>query len=121
MDNYEFYDRVKRYAEKKGYSIPQLTEQVNRRLDKPIGKNAIYNWKTTTPNIQVVSMVASVLGVSVDDLLDNAATSNDLIDLHDLLESGTHMQFSGEELTEAQKERVKIILEQLFWETREKK
>lgn len=120
MDNYEFYERVRTLALRRGYSIPQLTAEINKRLDKPIGQNAIYNWKTTTPNIKVVSKVAEVLGVSVDTLLGNIATKDELVDLHDLLESGTHMQFSGEELTEEQKERVKIILEQLFWETRKR-
>lgn len=108
----ELYDNVERLAKQRGLSFQEISKRAN------MGENSIYKWKTQTPSLKAVEKVANVLNVTVSELLGGETTKKDLIDLHDVLNSGRHMQYSGKELTKEEQERVRIILEQLFWETR---
>ena len=56
---------IKRLCEKKQISLNQLEKEAE------IGINTIYRWNDSPPSIQKVQKVASILGVSIDYLLED--------------------------------------------------
>ncbi|WP_347880268.1 helix-turn-helix domain-containing protein [Pediococcus acidilactici] len=110
------FDRVKKISKKRGLSLAQLNEKAGF---KP---NVIYSWKTKTPSIDKVESVAKVLGVSVDYLLGKNETpewanERDTTDLKRFLEDndGT-FTYGGDDLTEDEKQKLKIAMTQIFWD-----
>ncbi|QTJ41110.1 helix-turn-helix transcriptional regulator [Dolosigranulum pigrum] len=72
------------------------------------------------PDMQTVRLLANYYNVSTDYLLGHNApdwaTSEDIIELEKVLEENAVMSFNGQQLTDAEKQRVKDILTTLFWE-----
>lgn len=64
-------DNIKRFRELRGWSVPQLAEQMG------IDKAGIYKWEdgTTVPGGKKLTAIAEALGVSVNDLLLENSTS----------------------------------------------
>lgn len=110
----ELYDNVVKFAKRRGMSITELAERAG------MTSTALYKWQYQTPSLEKVKKVADILNVPIDELIGRNVTEKDIVDLQELLSSDEHMRFGGKELTEEQKERVLIVLEQLFWETRKK-
>lgn len=59
------FDRIKKIAKEKGYSLTKLNDEAG------LGKGTIYNWKRINPTGDNLQRVAKVLGVSTDRLLGN--------------------------------------------------
>ncbi|WP_083485514.1 helix-turn-helix domain-containing protein [Weissella kandleri] len=109
------FERVKLIAKKRGLSLVSINDTAN------LGKNAIYKWKTQTPNSEALSAVAKVLNVSVDYLLGNTdemipnkkgpSTEPEEIDLDAALEDkGVVMRFQGKELSDKAKRGILDII-----------
>lgn len=110
-------DRIKKIAKAHGYTLLQLNEKAK------LGKNVIYSWKNKTPSIENLQKVADVLGVSTDYLLGKedkkTADEKDLQRfLEDNMEHG--MTYADHELTDEEKERLKIAMTQIFWKYHDK-
>lgn len=109
------FERVKKMSKERGLSLLQLNDKAG------LGKNAIYKWKTQKPSTENIQKVASALGVTVDYLLEENntpewATEKDTHDLEEFLEQNEgSMTYGGEELTEEDKEKLKIAMTQIFW------
>lgn len=110
------FDRVKEISKKRGLSLAQLNEKAGFK------QNVIYSWKTKTPSIDKVESVAKVLGVSVDYLLGKNETpewanEKDTKDLETFLERNLEggMTYGGEDLTEEEKQQVKLAMTTIFW------
>ncbi|ANZ70339.1 helix-turn-helix domain-containing protein [Pediococcus claussenii] len=72
------FDRIKELAKKRGLSLAQLNEKAEF---KP---NVIYSWKTKTPSVDKVEIVAEKLGVTVDYLLGKAEKEESVSDSRDM-------------------------------------
>ena len=57
------YERISELAKKQGISVPQLSENLG------LSRNAIYQWKTSSPKADTLQKVADYFGVSTDYLL----------------------------------------------------
>ncbi|SBO16275.1 helix-turn-helix domain-containing protein [Carnobacterium divergens] len=57
------YERISELAKKQGVSVPQLSENLG------LSRNAIYQWKTSSPKADTLQKVADYFGVSTDYLL----------------------------------------------------
>ncbi|MHD0286808.1 helix-turn-helix domain-containing protein [Weissella tructae] len=110
------FDRIKETAKQRGLSLNQLNEKANFK------NKIIYSWKTKTPSVDKLKVVADVLGVSVDYLLGNtddtmpSSVSKDTeLDLDQALaEKGLVMKFNGKELSDKAKKGLLNVLE--MWE-----
>lgn len=71
------YDLVSELRIKKGISQSQLER------DAGLGKGAITRWKTSNPNTDSLQKVASVLGCSVDYLMNGEESDNNTYYLND--------------------------------------
>lgn len=110
------FERTKEISKKKGYSLQKVAK------DAGLGINSIYKWKTQNPQIDKVEAVAKVLGVTVDYLLGRNETpewanEKDTTDLKRFLEDndGT-FTYGGDDLTEDEKQKLKIAMTQIFWD-----
>lgn len=54
---------VKRLADKKGYTLPQLARKIG------LNHNSIYKWDAHPPSVKYIKRVADLLGVTVDELI----------------------------------------------------
>lgn len=117
------FDRVKKISKQRGYSLAELA----RKAD--IGEKSIYTWKPSktypngvTPSRKTLESVAKVLGVTVDYLLGKNETpewanEKDTKDLETFLERNLEggMTYGGEDLTEEEKQQVKLAMTTIFW------
>lgn len=110
------FERIEKISKKRGMSL----REVNTRAQ--LGTNAIYRWKKQNPSIDKVEAVAKVLGVTVDYLLGKNETpewanEKDTTDLKRFLEDndGT-FTYGGDDLTEDEKQKLKIAMTQIFWD-----
>lgn len=110
------FERTKEISKKKGYSLQKVAK------DAGLGINSIYKWKTQNPQIDKVESVAKVLGVTVDYLLGKNETPDwanekDTKDLETFLERNLEggMTYGGEDLTEEEKQQVKLAMTTIFW------
>ncbi|HJF24252.1 MAG TPA: hypothetical protein K8V18_04590, partial [Proteus mirabilis] len=85
-----------------------------------LSENAIYKWKTQTPQSNALQAVADVLGVSVDYLLGNTddmhankkATSNSPVDLKEVAENDNwddYLSSDGRPLSDHDKKLLRAI------------
>lgn len=58
------YERISFLAKKQGKSLNRLAEDIG------LSKNAMYQWKTSSPKVDTLEKVADYFGVSVDYLLE---------------------------------------------------
>lgn len=109
------FDRIKEIADRRGLSLQNVAEKAN------MGKNSIYKWKRQTPQSDKLIEVAEVLGVTTDYLLGKNdtpewANEQDTHDLKEFLENNADsMTYGGDDLTQEEKEKLKIAMTQIFW------
>lgn len=81
---------------------------------------ANYEQGTREPDNKTLNKLADYFKVSSDYLLGRDvpkwATSEDLIDLEEILNNNVHMAYGGEDLTEEDKQRVQEVLKVVFWD-----
>lgn len=115
------FERIELISKKRGMSL----REVNTKAE--LGTNAIYRWKKHAPSIDKIKSVANVLGVSVDYLLGKNdtpewASQKDTVDLKKFLEDNDgSFTYGGDDLTEDEKEKLKIAMTQIFWDRRKRK
>lgn len=78
------------------------------------------------PSFDMVNKIADYFDVSIDFLYGREnvpewASNQDVLDLEEMLNSNVNMAYGGENLTDAEKQRVKDILTGIFWEKLEKR
>ena len=109
------FERIKEISKKRGLNLKKTATEAG------LSENAIYKWKTQTPQSNALQAVADVLGVSVDYLLGNtdemhSNKKDDMpVDLEEVLDKlGPTLRFEGKELTDEQKiklyEMAKLML-----------
>lgn len=110
------FERINNLSKKRGLSLRTLAKKAG------LGETTIYGWKKKSPDASNLNAVADILGVTSDYLLGKNetpswATKSDTIDLKKYLENseGTFM-YGGENLTEEEKEKLKIAMTQIFWD-----
>ncbi|QYY85644.1 helix-turn-helix domain-containing protein [Pediococcus pentosaceus] len=117
------FDRVKKISKQHGYSLAELARKAG------IGEKSIYTWKPSktypegvTPSRKTLESVADVLDVTVDYLLGKNETPDwanekDTKDLETFLERNLEggMTYGGEDLTEEEKQQVKLAMTTIFW------
>lgn len=111
------WENLKKISKNKGLSIKNIEESAK------LPKNSLYNWKKHNPSSDNLQKVAAVLGVSVSELLGIDSKENkDNKDLRDFLEDNMEhgMTYADHELTDEEKERLKIAMTQIFWKYHDK-
>ncbi|MBF7137993.1 helix-turn-helix domain-containing protein [Pediococcus pentosaceus] len=109
-------ERIKKISKERGWSLQKVAEKAG------IGINSIYRWNTKTPSTASLQAVAKVLGVSVDYLLGKNETPDwanekDTTDLKRFLEDNDgSFTYGGDNLTEDEKEKLRIAMTQIFWD-----
>lgn len=109
------FERIKEISKQRGLNLKKTATEAG------LSENAIYKWKTQTPQSNALQAVADVLGVSVDYLLGNtdemhSNKKDDMpVDLEEVLAKlGPTLRFEGKELTDEQKiklyEMAKLML-----------
>lgn len=116
------FERIKELANSRGKSI------VDVESDLGMSKNYLYKWKKASPNSEWLIKVADYFHVSVDYLLgrtdDKHLTKKeqDEKDLQEFLKDNLNngMTYADHELTDEEKERLKIAMTQIFWKYHDK-
>ena len=106
------FERIKEISKERGLNLKKTA------IEAGLSENAIYKWKTQTPQSNALQAVADVLGVSVDYLLGNTddmhanknATANEPVDLDDLLSEKGMAMFDGQPLSEEYKKALLAML-----------
>lgn len=107
------FERIKLIAKKRGLSLVSVNDMAK------LGKNAIYKWKTQTPNSDALSAVADVLNVSVDYLLGNTdemMPNNGKVPSEDKLDKAIDrsISYDGKEITDHDRKLLKAMLTSYF-------
>lgn len=112
------FERIKKLAKKRDVTLQKVAN------DLGFGESTLYKWKKQTPNGEYLSKVADYFHVSVDYLLgrEDEQKMQDQKDLKKFLDDNLNagMTYDGENLTEEQKERLKVALTQVFWKYKNK-
>ncbi|MFV5771735.1 helix-turn-helix domain-containing protein [Pediococcus acidilactici] len=110
------FERINNMAKNRGISLRMLAKNAG------LGETTIYGWKRRTPDSAKLESVAKVLGVTVDYLLGKNETpewanEKDTKDLETFLERNLEggMTYGGEDLTEEEKQQVKLAMTTIFW------
>ncbi|BAN07811.1 MULTISPECIES: helix-turn-helix domain-containing protein [Levilactobacillus] len=98
------FERVKNLAKQQGLSLLRLNDQAG------LGKNAIYKWKTQTPSTENLQKVATVLGVTPDQLLEDGEKSTGTKKVVDIDDDTVLLSFDGKPIPEEDKELFKRLL-----------
>lgn len=112
------FERIKKLARKRDVTLQKVAS------DLGFGESTLYKWKNQTPNGEYLSKVADYFHVSVDYLLgrEDEKSVQDQKDLKKFLDDNLNygMTYDGQNLTEEDKERLKIALTQVFWKYKDK-
>lgn len=104
------YERIDELAKKQKISVFDLS------LKLGMGRNAIYQWKKSVPNVEAVQKVADYFNVSVDYLLDrddNRSPKNDLdTKLERMMDNA--MSYDGKPISDEDRPIIKGILKAYF-------
>ncbi|MEE6666447.1 helix-turn-helix transcriptional regulator [Pediococcus acidilactici] len=111
------FDRTKEIIKKRGMSVSEVERKAG------LSENYLYTWKKSdNPRKKSIESVAKVLGVTVDYLLGKNETpewanEKDTKDLETFLERNLEggMTYGGEDLTEEEKQQVKLAMATIFW------
>ncbi|TGE61098.1 XRE family transcriptional regulator [Weissella confusa] len=111
------FERIKEISKQRGLNLKKTATKAG------LSENAIYKWKSQTPQSNALQAVADVLGVSVDYLLGNTDQmygnkKDDMpIDLEETLSKlGPAVSFGGKELTDEQKLKFYEMAKLMFGE-----
>ncbi|WP_171311961.1 helix-turn-helix domain-containing protein [Enterococcus cecorum] len=104
------YERIDELAKKQKISVFDLS------LKLGMGRNAIYQWKKSVPNVEAVQKVADYFNVSVDYLLDRADNKSPKNDLDTKLERmmDNAMSYDGKPISDEDRPIIKGILKAYF-------
>lgn len=112
------FERIKKLAKNRGVTLQKVANELG------FGESTLYKWKNQTPNGEYLSKVADYFHVSVDYLLgrEDDKEAQDQKDLKKFLDDNLNygMTYDGENLTEEDRERLKIALTQVFWKYKDK-
>lgn len=108
------FERIKEISKERGLNLKKTA------IEAGLSENAIYKWKTQTPQSNALQAVADVLGVSVDYLLGNTddmhankkATSNSPVDLKEVAENDNwddYLSSDGRPLSDHDKKLLRAI------------
>ena len=108
------FERIKEISKERGLNLKKTA------IEAGLSENAIYKWKTQTPQSNALQAVADVLGVSVDYLLGNTdemhankkATSNSPVDLKEIAENDNwddYLSSDGRPLSDHDKKLLRAI------------
>lgn len=104
------YERIDELAKKQKISVFDLS------LKLGMGRNAIYQWKKSVPNVEAVQKVADYFNVSIDYLLDrddNKSPKNDLdTKLERMMDNA--MSYDGKPISDEDRPIIKGILKAYF-------
>lgn len=109
------FDKTKEIASMRVMSLQDVAKKAG------LGTNSIYTWKTREPSVTRLQAVADVLDVSVDYLLGKNKTpewanekyTNDLEKF--LSDNEGSMTYGGKNLTNEEKEQVRVAMATIFW------
>ncbi|NKN31309.1 helix-turn-helix domain-containing protein [Weissella cibaria] len=95
------FERIKEISKQRGLNLKKTATEAG------LSENAIYKWKTQTPQSNALQAVAEVLGVSVDYLLGNTDEMHSnkkddkkIADLKDIMKEFEIVQFDGKTIPE---------------------
>lgn len=95
------FERIKEISKQRGLNLKKTATEAG------LSENAIYKWKTQTPQSNALQDVADVLGVSVDYLLGNTDEMHSnkkddkkIADLKDIMKEFEIVQFDGKTIPE---------------------
>lgn len=112
------FERIKKLAKDRSKSLKQVA------IDLGLGENYIYTLKTKQPTATNLEKLADYFHVSVDYLLgrENSNSVSDQKDLKKFLDDNLNygMTYDGQNLTDEEKERLKIALTQVFYKYKDK-
>lgn len=107
------FERIKKLAKSRSKSLKQVA------FDLGLGENYIYTLKTKKPTATNLEKLADYFHVSVDYLLgrEDEKSTSDQKDLKKFLDDNLNygMTYDGQNLTDEEKERLKIALTQVFY------
>lgn len=104
------YERIDELAKKQKISVFDLS------LKLGMGRNAIYQWKKSVPNVEAVQKVADYFNVSVDYLLDRTEQKAIESDMDTKLERmmDNAMSYDGKPISDEDRPIIKGILKAYF-------
>ena len=112
------FERIKKLAKNRGVTLQKVANELG------FGESNLYKWKKQTPNGEYLAKVADYFHVSVDYLLgrENSDSVSDQKDLKKFLDDNLNygMTYDGQNLTDEEKERLKIALTQVFYKYKDK-
>lgn len=113
------FERIKKLAKKRSKSLRQVA------FDLGLGENYLYSLKNgKRPGTETLEKLANYFHVSVDYLLgrEDDKEAQDQKDLKKFLDDNLNygMTYDGQNLTEEDRERLKIALTQVFWKYKDK-
>lgn len=100
------FERVKKLANNQGKNLKTVA------TDLGFSENAIYKWKTQSPNTENLAKVADYFGVSTDYLLGRTAEQNiDGFEDEDLMEIAMMFRKNEEDIPEDKREQFRKEVE----------
>lgn len=91
------FERISKLAKKRDKSLKEVAEELG------LSRNAIYQWKTSSPKADTLQKVADYFGVSVDYLLGREEKNT-------LAEKYGVFAFDGDPVTDEEVEFLKSVL-----------
>ncbi|WP_438435445.1 helix-turn-helix domain-containing protein [Gorillibacterium sp. sgz500922] len=116
-------NRIREIRTAKGISGPELAARLN------ISPQYLYGFEkeTRTLSAEMATRIATIFGVSVDFLLGSNtsevpswATPKDKRDFKRMLEEDEPIMFDGIPIEEEDKEKIKRVMEAMFWDAKAK-
>ncbi|WP_342417150.1 helix-turn-helix transcriptional regulator [Paenibacillus sp. FSL R10-2782] len=120
------FNRVKELSEKRGKNIKDVAKELG------FSENAFYKWKSQSPKSETIEKVADYFNVSTDYLLGRTdepnsipnkvpewASPKDIRDFKTMLEEDGPIMFDGVPISDEDKDKIKRVMEALFWEAKE--
>ncbi|WP_278851603.1 helix-turn-helix domain-containing protein [Ligilactobacillus aviarius] len=112
------FERIKKLAKNRGVTLQKVANELG------FGESTLYKWKKQAPNGEYLAKVADYFHVSVDYLLgrEDEKSTSDQKDLKKFLDDNLNygMTYDGQNLTDEEKERLKIALTQVFYKYKDK-
>ncbi|MCH8625645.1 helix-turn-helix domain-containing protein [Lactiplantibacillus plantarum] len=114
----ELSNKLTNLREQKGWTKTYVAKKLGI---SNLGTYANYEYGTREPDLQMLTKISDIYGVTTDYLLGKNktpkwATKKDTIDLKDFLEANEgSMTYGGEDLTEEEKQQVRVAMATIFW------
>lgn len=112
------FERIKKLAKKRDVSLQEVSEALGKST------NYLYTLKKKNPTTETIKALADYFHVSVDYLLgrEDEKSAQDQKDLKKFLDDNLNygMTYDGQNLTDEERERLKIALTQVFYKYKDK-